>query len=169
MAATLGGLVRALCLAACTLVGVWLAPPPVRAQSSSDTEPASGTGDATTPRDPARAESRAVRGADWPWAVVGLGGAMVVAAVVTGVLTLVRQAELDAVCAVHSCPPAAERAQAEGRALAFSTDALGIAGLVVATAGVVLTLALPGEPIAPVTAAAACGPDGCTLTLGGAF
>lgn len=102
----------------------------------------------------------------WPWALVGLGGAMFVAAAVMGGLTLERQAELDRVCAPHSCPPSAEASQAEGRAFAFSTDALWVGGLVVATAGVVLALTLPGETT---TASAACGPDGCTLSFRGVF
>lgn len=118
---------------------------------------------ATTNPPPART------GADWPWAIVALGGALIMAAAVTGGLTLERQAELDRVCAPHSCPPAAERAQAEGRALAFSTDALGVGGLVVATAGIVLAVALPTGSEPPMSAAAACGPSGCTLTVRGSF
>ena len=108
-------------------------------------------------------------GAVWPWALVALGGAMIAAAAVTGSLTLERQSELDAVCARYSCPPSAERAQAEGRALAFSTDVLGVGGLVVGAAGVVLALVLPGEPAPSVGAAAACGPEGCALVIGGTF
>ncbi len=121
-------------------------------------------------RDEPRGEAPAPssRGAVWPWAVVALGGGMIVAAAVTGGLTLVRQGELDAICSPHSCPPSVEAAQAEGRALAFSTDALGVGGLVVALAGVVLAVALPGEP-APLSVTASGGPEGCVLVVGGSF
>lgn len=108
------------------------------------------------------------RGADWPWAVVAVGGAMIVGAAVTGGLTLARQAELDAVCTPHSCPPSVADAQAEGRALAFATDALWAGGLVVGLAGVVLSLALPREAPAP-RAVLACSAEGCAVALGGTF
>lgn len=169
--------VRTLSLSAALLLVLAVAPQRSLAQT---TTPAESAAEATHPEAPAVAPTSvppdagttngpAARGADWPWAIVGLGGALVIAAAVTGGLTLERQAELDRVCTPHSCPPAAERAQAEGRALAFSTDALGIGGLVIATAGIVLAVALPTDTDRPVTAAATCGPSGCTLTVGGWF
>jgi hypothetical protein len=112
------------------------------------------------------ATTATTRPALWPWAIVGVGGAMFVASAVMGGLTLERQAELDRVCSPHSCPPAVEAAQAEGRAFAFSTDALWVGGLVVVAVGFVLALTLPGEAT---TASAACGPDGCTLSVRGVF
>ncbi len=142
--------VRFVALALVVVTLVWGRPSMVTAQTET-TE----AGTATT-----------TRPALWPWAIVGLGGAMFVASAVMGGLTLERQAELDRVCAPHSCPPSAEAAQAEGRAFAFSTDALWVGGLVVAAAGFVLALTLPGEAT---TASAACGPDGCGVSVGGVF
>lgn len=127
-----------------------LAPPPVSAQSSR----------------PAAETTRSSRPV-WPWAIIGVGGVMLVGAAVTGGLTLARQSEVDLVCTAHSCPPSAEASQAEGRALAFTTDALWVGGLVVGMLGLVLLFALPSD--LETIPAVACGPDGCFAGLGGVF
>lgn len=150
-------------------VSVCLASADAHAQDSATTEPLTAVEDVASTSNATESAPAPARGAEWPWAIVGVGGAMVVAAAVTGGLALARQGELDAICSPHSCPPSVEASQAEGRALAFSTDALGVGGLVVGLAGVVLAVALPGERAPAVGATATCGPEGCTLAIGGSF
>ena len=148
---------RALVIAVSLLV---LLPGASRAQESGASDPEGGSEPA------AERASAPTRAPVWPWALVAVGGAMFVAAAVTGGLAIARQSELDAVC-THTCPTSVEAAQAEGRALAFSTDALWVGGLVVAAAGLVLSVALPRE--VEVATTATCGSDGCAVTVRGVF
>lgn len=101
--------------------------------------------------------------------VLGVGGAMLVAAAITGGVLVAEDGALSAMCPNGVCPTSA-RATAEGlESLAIVTDVLWIGGAALAAAGLVLTLVLrdeaPREP--PVTAS--CSATGCAVRVGGTF
>jgi len=73
-----------------------------------------------------------------PWIVVGAGGALIVAAVVTGVLAMDERSTLDALCPTRSsCGDGFEDPRGRGEALAIATDALWITGAAAVGAGLI--------------------------------
>jgi len=112
-----------------------------------------------------------------PYVVMGVGGAMVVAGVVTGILASSKVDDIEAACPMDRCPADydldGERDSAT--VLVTITDILLIGGLV--GIGVGATLALVAEKDSSATAAAprepsaglACGRDGCAVQVRGSF
>lgn len=104
-----------------------------------------------------------------PLIVSGLGGALVVGSVVTGVLAMGKVSDIEANCPGDACVDGydLEGARKTARTLVTVTDALWIGGAVVAGAGLVWFFLQGGgqeEREAPV-ASASCGPDGCSAGL----
>lgn len=100
--------------------------------------------------------------------LTGVGAALGIAAVGTGVAALDQRAALAASCPMSACAPGFESAQSNGQALAITTDALWVSGSVVAITGLALLiadLAAPSE--SGPSAAAACTHDGCIAWIGG--
>lgn len=109
----------------------------------------------------------------WPWIVLGVGGAAVIAGAIIGVLALDQATSLSGECPDNLCPPTVDLDERRGNAqlLAGVADGLLIGGGVVAATGLVLSLIFglgDGEE-APVSAGAGCGPTGCGATLRGSF
>jgi hypothetical protein len=117
------------------------------------------------------------RSPDWTWAVLGIGGGLVVAGLGTGAGVLVIQGELDQVCML-TCPSSHAELQRAGRALAISTDVLWLSGIVLAGFGLAAALALDeevalDEPSPPsdvaLTVLGGCDTTGCSVGLEGRF
>lgn len=101
--------------------------------------------------------------------MLGLGSAMVLAGVGTGVGALVVQSELDQVCSL-TCPRSYGALQDSGRALAISTDVLVIGGVLMAAFGVVTALTLQTEVDDGVPdVIAGCDGHGCFAGITGSF
>ncbi len=102
--------------------------------------------------------------------LLGVGGAAVVAGVITGFFALGDEGELARLCGGDLCAGTAENRALHDRMLAFAlaTDVLLVAGGVVAALGLVLTLVLREESPA-VSATAACNGSGCLAQVGGSF
>ena len=96
----------------------------------------------------------------------GLGGAMLLTGLVTGLLTLDADSRLSAMCDGTSCYPDAESILGERHTLAITTDVLLGVGIAAATTGLVLWLtgALDEEREVPI-ASLGCGAHACALTL----
>jgi hypothetical protein len=97
------------------------------------------------------------------------GGALMLGGVITGILTLGIESDLESQCdAMGRCPESARSDRDSGETLALVTDVLLIGGVVVVGVGVALFLLDDGdagvETESP-QAAAACGPDGCAASL----
>ncbi|HBQ10380.1 MAG: hypothetical protein RLP09_10675 [Sandaracinaceae bacterium] len=109
----------------------------------------------------------------WPWIVLGVGGAAVIAGAVVGGLALDEATSLSSECPGNFCPPGTDLDERRGNAqlLAGVADGLLIGGGVVAATGLVLSLifGLGGDSEQPVSAEAGCGPTGCGVTLRGSF
>jgi len=105
------------------------------------------------------------------WIVGGVGAAAIIAGIVTGVMALDSQNQLDAMCGPdhHSCPAGFESTRDTGAALGAATDGLLIGGIVALGSGIALLFILTdgGAEQPPVTAS--CGPTGCSATLSGRF
>lgn len=108
----------------------------------------------------------------WPWIVLGVGGAAVIAGAVVGGLALDQATSLSSECPGNLCPPTTDLDERRGNAqlLAGVADGLLIGGGVVAATGLVLSLLFGlGGDEQPVSAEAGCGPTGCGATLRGTF
>lgn len=106
------------------------------------------------------------------WIIAGVGGAIVIGGVITGVLALDQQAALerdyqctpDGACAL----PGFEGARDTGTLLAGLTDGFLFGGAAVLATGVVLALVLGGDST-ETSASMACTQEGCAATVGGHF
>jgi tetratricopeptide (TPR) repeat protein len=103
-----------------------------------------------------------------PFALMGGGGAILVASAITGGMALSARSEIND----ESCPdglcPASLRSQADrADALGITTDALLATGVVVAALGLVLVFVLDDED--DTKAAFRCGPTGCVAGVEGRF
>jgi tetratricopeptide (TPR) repeat protein len=123
-----------------------------------------------------------------PWVVMGVGGALIVASVGTGVAALGKSKELEENCFdATSCPRSQEDNINKARALSTTTDVLWISGAATAVTGFVLWVTgvldterqvpisrrgvpdrLRGHP-ARVTGGAAITPEGVSTTLTARF
>jgi tetratricopeptide (TPR) repeat protein len=117
---------------------------------------------------------REVEGEVWPWAVLGVGGAMVVAGAITGGVALAQRGQLDSECQMQLCPAdfdlAGRRSTIES--LAITTDVLLFGGGVLAATGLVLGLVLGPRTEAlsePAPVAMGCSATGCFATVRGEF
>ncbi len=107
-----------------------------------------------------------------PWIVIGVGAALLVGSIVTGVLALDARSSLDAMCpTTTTCADGYEDTRSRGQILAGTTDALWAVGGAVALTGIVLAIvdATSSHVSDTPTAAATCDPHGCTLTVRGSF
>ncbi|MCB9598384.1 MAG: PEGA domain-containing protein [Sandaracinaceae bacterium] len=75
----------------------------------------------------------------------GLGGAMLLTGLVTGLLTLDADSRLSAMCDGTRCYPEAESILGERRTLAITTDVMLFGGATIAIVGVLLTVLLDGS------------------------
>ena len=112
----------------------------------------------------------------WPWIVMGVGTAMVIGGMVTGVAGLTEADALASLCANNLCLPSVglDERRSTVEALGITTDVLLFGGGAIAVAGLVLGIVLnsgrgapaetesqPAEP----EVTAACGPTGCAGSL----
>jgi len=112
----------------------------------------------------------------WPWIVMGVGTAMVIGGMVTGVAGLTEADALASLCANNLCLPSVglDGRRSTVEALGITTDVLLFGGGAIAVAGLVLGIVLnsgrgapaetesqPAEP----EVTAACGPTGCAGSL----
>jgi len=105
-----------------------------------------------------------------PWILVGAGGALVIGAVITGVLAMDERSSLDAMCPTpDTCPAGFEDVQSRGETLAIVTDVLWITGAVAVTAGIIWAIvsATGGDADSDVRAGFACDGNGCLGALRG--
>jgi tetratricopeptide (TPR) repeat protein len=115
----------------------------------------------------ARPTVREIPGEVWPWAVLGVGGAMIATGVITGALAMSERSSLDSSCPLQLCPTGFGLAgrQTSIRSLAIATDVLLFGGGAATIAGLVLGILL--GPRTEVTASGAptvsanCTADGC--------
>jgi tetratricopeptide (TPR) repeat protein len=108
-----------------------------------------------------------------PWIVGGIGGAMVIAGIATGVVTLSKKGEIDDACEdTGVCPPDfdLEEKRSSTKTMALVTDVLLIGGGVAVATGVLLGLLLEGKPESKIESGnLSCNGGGCTATLFGHF
>lgn len=156
---------------------------------ASQSEP-EGTADTTPEADPPQAEGPAETetGATassgggglspLPFAVAGVGAAMMIGGAITGALAMSSQDTLESTCPSRACPPGYdfEAEASNGRTLAITTDVLLFGGGAVLLGGVVwlvVDAATQGAGSSseteqpPVTAA--CGATGCEIAAHFAF
>ncbi len=111
-----------------------------------------------------------------PWIIAGVGGVMVVAGVITGVVALGLASGLEEDCGdlgdgTFSCDPTDDdlmSRQSSLSAVAPLTDVLLIGGGIVAAAGItwgIVQLMGAGDEDEPPPVSAACGPTGCGASV----
>lgn len=131
------------------------APPSATAAVIAPAGPSSGGGGMWTPG----------------WIIAGVGGAAIVAGIVTGAMALGEQSSLQSMCDAGGCNPGFEGHRDTLGLLSGLTDVLLIGGLAVAATGVVLAFVISdggGSSDQP-RASVVCGPDGCMGALLGSF
>lgn len=119
-----------------------------------------------------RGDASAVGGGVSPIGIIvtSVGGAALVAGIITGVLALDADAAVEAECDYSErCYPEARARAAEAQTLANATDALLFGGAAVAVAGVILMMALPGSDSSAATVSAGCSASGCGAVVRGRF
>lgn len=99
-----------------------------------------------------------------PWVVVGVGGALAVAAIVTGAVTASTHADIEAHCPGGLCPAMGfdlEARRSTGTTLALTTDVLGGIGAATLAAGIVWAIVDATSGHDDERAALTCSPLGC--------
>jgi hypothetical protein len=105
-----------------------------------------------------------------PFVIMGVGGAMVLGSVATGLMASSAESELEDLCPTRmECPPSAKDTQSRGQTMALATDVLLFGGIAVAGTGAVLWLLGAFDEREPVAAAATCLPGGCVASIAGRF
>lgn len=107
-----------------------------------------------------------------PWIVVGVGGALVVASIITGVLALDARSSLERMCSADgACPPGFESTQSSGQSLAITTDVLWITGALAIGTGVVLAILdmTSGASSDRASVGGVCTGEGCVASISGRF
>lgn len=91
-----------------------------------------------------RPQYRHYAGETWTWAILGVGGAAVIAGAVVGGVALSERSALDSNCVDHLCPAGfgLEGRQSTISSLALASDVLIIGGAVLATTGLILGLTI---------------------------
>jgi tetratricopeptide (TPR) repeat protein len=111
-----------------------------------------------------------------PWTLMGAGGALVVAGLITGSLAKGDESDLEKLCPNNKCPPSktdeADGLKSSGATKATVSDALWISGAVTAGVGLAFVFWKPWNkqketPTVPVNVA--CGTTGCGATWTGRF
>jgi len=108
-----------------------------------------------------------------PWIAYGIGGALIAAGAVTGILALEAESDLEGACPRDGCPPGYEERRDEGETLATATDVLIAAGVVSIGVGVTIHILSSDSDeqerrTAP-RATASCTTHGCRAALGMRF
>jgi tetratricopeptide (TPR) repeat protein len=98
-----------------------------------------------------------------PYVLMGVGGAMMVGGVVTGLMASSKHGELEEQCPDSPCDPSLQDLADEGQTLALTADILLFGGLAVAATGGVLWFLDRGSARSdePVAASMSCGLRGC--------
>jgi tetratricopeptide (TPR) repeat protein len=99
-----------------------------------------------------------------PYVLMGVGGALVIGGVVTGLMASSKHSELEDKCMDNRCDPSLQSLADEGETLALTADILLLSGIAAAATGGVLWFLGrndASESEQPVTAAAGCGLRGC--------
>ena len=109
-----------------------------------------------------------------PYAVIGAGGALVLAGALTGILALSAESDLESMCPMDVCAGTDWMdTRDSGQTLATVTDILLITGVLTAGAGVALLFLLDDggsvERYPTTSASAACTPEGCGLAVSSRF
>jgi len=110
-----------------------------------------------------------------PVVVASIGGALLIGALVTGVITLGKKSDLDDQCTLgpsgDQCPASLESDRDSAQTLALVTDVLWISGTVAVGTGVVLYLIQAGDDDEPASVQVSAGlsPSGGGLQIGGRF
>lgn len=105
-----------------------------------------------------------------PFVLMGVGGAMVVGSIITGIVASLDRGKLEKECpSKENCDPDLKSTKSRGQAMAVTTDILLFGGIATAGVGVALFfLQNPSESeSAPV--ALGCGPSGCYGSVRVAF
>jgi tetratricopeptide (TPR) repeat protein len=151
------------------------APPPTTESTPPSTEPesepqATSVDTETSDGEASAATSSGHSLSPFPFAIAGLGAALMVSGAITGPMALSSEQTLNSMCPNRACPPGYDFASEadRGRTLALATDILLISGGVVLAAGVVwfvLDLVGASPSSEPTAVAAACTTDGCQAAL----
>jgi hypothetical protein len=105
-----------------------------------------------------------------PWFIVGAGGALLGAAVVTGVMAKNADDDFVEKCPeLEDCNPKLEPLQTRARTLAVATDVLLVSGGVAVLSGLASWYFTPEPPRGKLRAAAAVTPQGVELRVQSAF
>lgn len=105
-----------------------------------------------------------------PWIVGGVGVAMILASVGTGVAAMGEADGLAAACPGGACAPGFESARDRGQSLAIATDVLWIAGAVTTGAALIwLVVDATSSHTEQPPVAAACTDTGCVALAQGSF
>lgn len=100
-----------------------------------------------------------------PFVIMGVGGAMVLGSIATGLMASSAQSDLEDMCPTRmNCPASVTDTQSRGETMALVTDVLLFGGIAVAGTGAALWLLGTFDEREPV-AAAACGPGGCMASM----
>ncbi len=100
--------------------------------------------------------------------MLGVGGAAIVASLITGGVALDQSNQLATRCTDFVCDPSDAALIESADTLSITTDVLFFTGLGVAALGVVLALVLDQNETAP-AAGAFCTSDGCSVSVAQRF
>jgi tetratricopeptide (TPR) repeat protein len=105
------------------------------------------------------------------WVTMAAGGALVLGAVVTGVMAKGAESDLHDACpGLTGCDPALQSTRDRARRLGLVTDVLWITGAVAAVGGLLWLLLGRGSDEKPTPdVAIGCGPGGCSLAYARSF
>jgi hypothetical protein len=107
------------------------------------------------------------------WVIAGVGGALAIGGVITGVLAMSSASSLESNCPDRACPPGYdhEGEASTGRALAVTADVLLITGAAAIAGGIILGVVLgsSGGEEAAEHATLACDQNGCMALARGDF
>lgn len=102
--------------------------------------------------------------------LLGVGGAMLVAGAISGGAALGQYGDLESMCSDGRCPDSARGPADVVRTTTIVADVMLFGGLVVAAAGLVLTLVLTeGESSDQAAVSLSCGAAGCEAEFRGTF
>jgi len=105
-----------------------------------------------------------------PYVLVGVGGALVVGGIATGIVASGKVSDIEDACPNDVCPASypLDDERADARLFVTMTDVLVIGGVVTAGVGAALWLLAADEsPDDAPRAALGCGPGGCMATVSG--
>lgn len=138
--------------------------------TAETTTPETTTTTTTTPQTTAPTESGGGGFNPSPvgFIVGGVGVAMIITGIVTGVMAQGDRATLDQRCMGTVCPEEVRSVRDEGQTLAIVTDVMLIGGIVAAGVGTTLLFVLQDAPPGT-SASAACTPTGCYAGVQGRF